>query len=313
MTISSMSRRKFLQTTAIATAVTATGAASAIAENKKANWPIGCFNRPWMQAHGTKMDPLSKPMPANWGYDVALKGIKEAGYKLTGLLTRMPDEPFIGVDATPEYLENLKKKIKAAGLKTNMGALRVRADLPLAEAVKDTRKQIDHGKFLGVEFLLTFGVDRPEQFENYYKMMADAADYCQELGIKLVMKPHGGASGDVEEIERCMAKVKRPNFKIWYDAGNIIYYTGKDPLEQLKPIAQYVTGFCAKDCAQPKGNVMIPFGAGKVDFHAVFAELKKAGFNGPVMVECAGGKNYEEVTAGAKANRLFLEKTLAAL
>ena len=306
-----MSRRKFLQTTSIASAAVAAGTLDISAAGVK--WPVGCFNRPWMQAHGSKMDPLSKPMPANWGYDVALKGIKESGYKLTGLLTRMPDEPFLGVDGTQEYLENLKKKIQAAGLKANMGALRTRPDLEFAEAVKDTRTQIDHAKFLGLETVLTFGVDKPEQFENYYKMMADAADYSHGLGIKLVMKPHGGASGDVEEIQRCMAKVKRPNFKIWYDAGNIVYYTGKDPLEQLKPIAQHVTGFCAKDCDKQKGNVMIQFGKGVVDFHAVFSELKKAGFNGPIMVECAGGKNYEEVTAGAKANRLFLEKVLAAI
>ena len=85
-----MSRRKFLQTSAVATAATASGLFAATAQDKKVNWPIGCFNRPWMQAHGTKTDPVSKPMPANWGYDVALKGMKEAGYKLTGLLTRMP-------------------------------------------------------------------------------------------------------------------------------------------------------------------------------------------------------------------------------
>ncbi|KAB2835441.1 MAG: hypothetical protein F9K51_00175, partial [Candidatus Dadabacteria bacterium] len=42
--------------------------------------------------------------------------------------------------------------------------------------------------------------------------------------------------------------------------------TGKDPVEELKPIVQYVTGFCAKDCAEPKGDVMIQFGTGKVNF-----------------------------------------------
>jgi L-ribulose-5-phosphate 3-epimerase UlaE len=74
-----------------------------------------------------------------------------------------------------------------------------------------------------------------------------------------------------------------------------------------------VTGFCAKDCAHPKGDVMIQFGAGKVDFTAVYTELKKAGFNGPTFVECAGGKTFEEVTQSARANRLFLEKIFAAL
>ncbi len=142
--------------------------------------------------------------------------------------------------------------------------------------------------------------------------MRDGAAYAQERGVKLVMKPHGGGSGAAEEIMRCLDKVKHPNFKIWYDAGNIIYYTGKDPLEQLKPIAQHVTGFCAKDCDRQKGNVWLEFGKGKVDFHAVFTELKRAGFNGPVMVECCEhGHNAAEMTANAAKNRVFLDKVFA--
>ena len=111
-----------------------------------------------------------------------------------------------------------------------------------------------------------------------------------------------------------MKTVRHPNFKIWYDAGNIIYYTGKDPLEELKPIAQHVTGFCAKDCGAVKGDVMIQFGTGKVDFAAVFGALKAAGFAGPIMVECCKvGATAEETMANARANRTFLENVLARL
>jgi sugar phosphate isomerase/epimerase len=144
--------------------------------------------------------------------------------------------------------------------------------------------------------------------------MQDAAPYAQERGLKLVLKPHGGASGASEEILRCMDKVKHPNFKIWFDAGNIIYYTGKDPVEQLRPIANQVTGFCAKDCGKEKGDVFIQFGTGKVDFSAVFTVLKNAGFNGPVMVECCAlGDTPEIVTANAAKNREFLEKVFASI
>ncbi len=144
--------------------------------------------------------------------------------------------------------------------------------------------------------------------------MQDAAPYAQERGLKLVLKPHGGASGAAEEILRCMDKVKHPNFKIWFDAANIIYYTGKDPVEQLKPIADKVTGFCAKDCAAEKTDVFIQFGTGKVDFKAVFMVLKDAGFHGPVMVECCKlGDTPEIVTQNAAKNREFLENVFAAL
>src|SRR5580765_2295171 len=129
-----MNRRHFVQTTAAATAATAMLpiSMSAAADTKGAFWSIGAFNRPWA---GDKK---------NWGYDAALEGIKAAGYKLTGLLTRTPKEPFTGSDATPEYLAELKRRIAARDLAVNMAALRTKDDLPLDQQIKDLRKQIEN-------------------------------------------------------------------------------------------------------------------------------------------------------------------------
>jgi sugar phosphate isomerase/epimerase len=311
MKVLPMSRRAFIQTATVAGAVVAARTADALPEDSR--WPVGCFSRPWMQAFNTKRQPITQPQPANWGLDAALRGIKEAGYSTVGLLTRQPDEPVIGSEAADAYLAGLRNKIVDAGLKATMGALRTQEQAPLAAAIADCRLQIDHAHALGLEWLLTFGVNDSAHYDTYFKTMSDAADYAQERKIKLVMKPHGGASGAAAEILKCLEKINRPNFAIWYDAGNILYYTGKDPVEELKPIVRHVTGFCAKDCLAPKGDVMIQFGAGKVDFRGVFEELKKAGFQGPIFVECCGGKTFDEVTAGARANRLFLERLLAAL
>jgi sugar phosphate isomerase/epimerase len=263
------------------------------------NWTIGCFNRAWTK----------------WGgIDVALDGIKEAGFKVMGLLTRSKTDPFIGVDATDEYLDALKKKIAARGLKANLGAIRTKVNGTAEEGIKDLRVQIDHAHTLGLEWLMSFGVDRPQDHEMYFKIMADGAAYSQERGIKLVLKPHGGSSGASEEILNSIKAINHPNFSIWYDAGNIIYYTGKDPVTELEPIAKYVTGFCAKDCAAPKAEVMVQLGTGKVDFHKVFAVLKNAGFNGPIMLEGSDpGSSAAEATANARANRQFLEKQISAL
>jgi len=290
-----MNRREFIQQTTLVTAATVTLNFTAEA---KVNWPIGCFNRPWTK----------------WSFDETLKQIKAAGYKSTGLLSRTREEPFISVDATPEYLENLKKRIAASGLAANMGALRSRHNIPHEDSVREVRKQIDNAKSLSLKYALSFGADNPEQFAHYYKVMSDAAAYAQEKGVKLVMKPHGGISGSAEEILRVIREVKHRNFSIWYDAGNIIHYTGKDPVAEIEPIARHITGFCAKDCGELKGEVMIQFGEGKVDFAAVFKKLKAGGFNGPVMVECCRvGATPEETAANARANREFLEKILVSL
>ncbi len=298
-----LSRRHFLTTTAAGLAAAFVPSAMHAADRKKSGataWPIGCFNRPWR----------------DWGYDAALDGIKAAGYKWTGLLTALPGEGeiFTGSAAKPEYLEALKKKIAARGLRANMCALRLKNTLALPEVIADTRKQIDNAKTLGLEYAMTFGEAKPERYAQFYRVMADIAAYAHERGIKLVMKPHGGGSGSSHEILAAIKTVGHPNFKIWYDAGNILFYTGKDPVTELEPIAEHVTGLCAKDCDKQRGEVMIQLGAGKVDFAGVFKQLKAAGFNGPIMLEgCKVGATAAETTENARANREFLEKVLATI
>ena len=290
-----MTRREFLWTAAAAATAARVTELSAVVQSLGVTWPIGCFNRPWTK----------------WTYDEGLDGIRAAGYRLTGLLSAHRGEAFTSAAATPDYLDGLKRRIAQRGLAVNMTAIRLTPAMPLDEAVKDLRVQIDHASRLELEYMLTFGVDRPADYENYYRLMADGAKYADARRIKIVLKPHGGGSGASEEILRCMEKVAHPNFKVWYDAGNIIYYTGKDPMAELEPVVQYVTGFCAKDCPGPTGEVMSQFGTGKVDFKAVFTRLKSAGFNGPIMVEgVAVGATPDETTSNARANREFLERIL---
>ncbi len=292
-----MNRRTFLQTAATAGAALAAVPWSSALAAEPSKWPIGCFNRAWTK----------------WSYDTALDGIAAAGYKVTGLLSGHRGEEFTYSAATPEYLDGLKRRIAQRGLSVNMSAIRYRPEAPLADNIADVRKQVENAARLELKFMLSFGVDNPAHYDDFYRLRADAAAQGQKHGLQIAMKPHGGSSGASEEILRCLEKVGHPNFKIWYDAGNIIYYTGKDPVTELEPIVRQVTGFCAKDCPGPKGEVMSQFGTGKVDFKAVFAKLKSAGFNGPLMVEGVKvGATAEETTANARANREFLEKTLAA-
>ena len=292
-----MNRREFIRSAVIAgTAGTFMGSEAATA--KGVQWQIGCFNRPWTK----------------WSFDQTLHAIKTAGFKTTGLLTRTREEPFIAADAMAEYIEALGKRIAANELAANMGALRSRHDIPLEDSIREVRKQIDNARLLKLKYVLSFGADKPEEYAHYFKVMSDAAAYAGDKGIRLAMKPHGGISGASDEILQVIKNVNHANFSIWYDAGNIIYYTGKDPVAEIDPIARYVTGFCAKDCAEPKGDVMIQFGTGKVDFGAVFKKLKSAGFDGPVMVECCKvGRTPEETTGYARANREFLERVMASL
>jgi len=119
------------------------------------------------------------------GYDVALEGIKSAGYKLTGLLTAAQRSH--SLDRMPRPIPvGTEKEIAHPWPGSKYGCATHQAELPLDEQVKDMRRQIDNGKLVGVEFLLTFGAAKAEHFENYCKLMGDAAAYSQERGLKLI-------------------------------------------------------------------------------------------------------------------------------
>jgi sugar phosphate isomerase/epimerase len=92
-----------------------------------------------------------------------------------------------------------------------MGALRSRHDIPLDESIREVRRQVENADALALGYLLTFGVDKQQEYEHYYKVMSDTAAYAQERRIKLVMKPHGGGSGASGEIVAAMQAVRHPN------------------------------------------------------------------------------------------------------
>src|SRR5258707_7126308 len=209
-----MNRRTFLRSAGVATATLASFPSASALAIETSRWTVGCFNRAW----------------TGWSYDDALDGIAAAGYKVTGLLSEHRGEAFTSSKASPEYLDGLKKRIAQRGLTVNMTAIRFRPEAELADNIADVRKQIENAARLELQFMLTFGVDRPAHYEDFYRLMADAAAVAERRNLHIVLKPHGGGSGASEEILRCIEKVSHSNFRIWYDAGNIIYYTGKDPV-----------------------------------------------------------------------------------
>jgi len=294
MTISPLSRRKFLHLTS-ATALAGWLARDAAAATTPAPWTIGCLNRPWVK----------------WSADEMLDGLRAAGYTTIGLQTTTSKDKWVSNNSR-DYLSALKEKIARRGLNAFQGRLTTKDGVPFDTSTAEIRQQIDNAKFLGLSCLINTGTAKPEFYENWYRMMAYAARYGADAGVQLITKPHGGVIADAAALRKCLEKVNHPNLGLWYDAGNVIFYTGKDPLAELEPIIGHVIAFTAKDCAGKGVNVMTQFGTGTVDFVAIFKRLKKAGFKGPIIVEsCAIGATADETTKNATANRKFLEAALA--
>jgi sugar phosphate isomerase/epimerase len=348
---SSLTRRDFLGAVSVAGAAAVlpragaldTAAADAATQNAAAaapHWSIGSHTRPFA---GFRASQPNNP-------DYILDAVKAAGFQYADMISAAPPPPARGAGAgsgaapaargaapaiTPEMIAALKEKLAARGLKSNIANLPTAAKgVPLPEAIAAARAVIASAHDIGQKFAINLGLEDEDRWIDWCKVLADAAAFGQERGVKVVLKHHHGLNNTSLDLLAWVKQVNHPNFGLFVDPGNIVYYTGKDPVKQAALIAPYLAGVVAKDCTAPHfmereigapafgaavtgaGNpeVMIQFGTGKVDFAGLYKMLKAAGFNGPTMIEgTAVGATLEETIANARANREFLEKIFASI
>jgi len=337
---SSATRREFLATaSAAAAAAVLPVSARAVEAPPPSRWPIGCHTRPF---GGFRASQANNP-------DYILDAIKAAGYEFADMISAAagggrgappatPNAPAApapgrGTPPTKEATEAYKQKLVARGLKSNIASLATpQGPIVLADAIANARQIIANAHILGQKYALNLGIEQEERWVDWCKVLADAAAYGKERGVQVVVKHHHGLNNTSLDLLAWIKQVNHPNFGVFVDPGNIVYYTGKDPVKQMELIGPHVTGVVAKDCNAPHfmerevsappvapavtgaGNpeVMIQFGVGKVDFAGLFKKLKSFGFNGPVMVEGTEvGTTLEQTIANARANREFLEKIFA--
>jgi sugar phosphate isomerase/epimerase len=333
-------RREFLAAASAAAAAAAMLPSSARAAGppQGGRWPIGCHTRPFSTFRASQ---AANP-------DYVLDAVKAAGFAFADMIPGVgagvrgaapgaarggPGARGRGAPATPEAIAELKQKLGARGLKSNIAPIPTAArGVPLADAIANVRQLIANAHTLGQKYALNLGIEDYDRWVDWCKVMADAAAFGQERGVKVVVKHHHGLQNTSMDLIAWTKQVNHPNFGVFFDPGNVVYYTGKDPVKDLELVGPYVSGVVAKDCSAPHfmeraagdppfgekvagaGNpeVMIQFGTGRVDFAAFFKRLHAFGFNGPVMVEGTKvGATLEETIANARANREFLEKVFA--
>jgi len=154
------------------------------------------------------------------------------------------------------------------------------------------------------------GVSDEKLYKAYYKAIAECCDYAAEKGIGISVKPHGGLNATGPQCRKTIEMVGHRNFRIWYDPGNIFYYSNGelDPVIDAATVDGLVVGMCIKDYKHPK-NVSVTPGTGQVNFPAVLARLKKGGFtHGPLVVECLEPGDLTQTLAEARKVRSFLEE-----
>jgi len=289
-----VSRREFLRATAAITIAAAARPFTALAADPA--YQLGCYTRPWDQ----------------FEYRVALDGIAEAGFKYAGIMTAKGKSwVIINVDSTPEEVAAIADEVKQRGLKT----LSIYGgDFPVAKSVEagiaGLKRLIDHSAICSCPHLMLGGTGEEKLVQPYYKVVAECCDYAASKGVGLSVKPHGGQNATGPQCRKLIEQVGHRNFRLWYDPGNIFYYSDAklDPVDDSSTVDGLVVGVSVKDFKPPK-EVLVTPGSGQVNFAKVFANLKKGGFaRGPLIVECLDRGDAAKVTAEAKKARRFLEE-----
>lgn len=307
-----LTRRHFLARSAAA-ASTALAAPSllAMAASAAPAYRIGCYTRPWAQ----------------YDWLVAADAVAEAGYKYLGLMTTTgKNKLVISVQTTPEEAAAIGAEVKKRGMQVSSvwgGAIPVNKSLEAG--IEGLKNLIDCCVAAGASSLLMGGVGDEKLYEVYYKAIAECCDYAAEKNLVITLKPHGGLNATTADCRKCLDQVGKKNFRAWYDAGNIYYYSNGelDPVSEAAALDGKVSGWAIKDYsptrstplapnAKPpkyQGEVSLTPGTGKVDFKAVLARLRQGGFtSGDLVVECLAPGELPHLLAEAKRTRLFLEE-----
>lgn len=283
----SPTRRAFLKT-----AVFGAGALNAAPAG---GWKLGCYTRPWDQ----------------FDYRVALDGIAEAGFRYAGLMTHKGQpNTVIHSDTSLEEAAAVGEEVRRRGLETiSIYGGNFPVEKSVADGIAGLRRLIDCCAVCRSPGLLLGGTGKPELVDAYYTVVRECCDYAASKGVVISVKPHGGTNATGPECRRLVERVGRRNFGVWYDPGNIFYYSGGtlDPVDDAPSVDGLVVGMSVKDFRPPK-EVMITPGSGKVNFREVLARLIRGGFReGPLVVECLDRhETAAGITAEAKRARQFL-------
>jgi len=312
MVQSRISRRQFLSGALVAgtsglamfdAKVTATESRS---DNGAMPYKIGIYTRPWGQ----------------YDYRVALDAIAAAGFQHAGLMsTTMPwGRLVLTAETPPERAAAIGDEVKKRGLdilSVYPGSIPVQKSVEAGIAAM--RKIVDNCVIVGAQSILMGGIGKPDLYDAYYKAIAETCDYAAERNMPITVKPHGGLNATGSLCRKCIETVNHDNFSLWYDPGNIFFYSNGelDPVEDARHVDGLVkVGMCIKDFemplvnGKPTRNVLVTPGTGRVNFPEVLAVLGNGGFTrGALVIECVhpGDGSLATILAEAKKARTYVE------
>ena len=226
-----------------------------------------------------------------YSLEEALRGLAEAGFQnveigaVKDFLEHLdPDEP--QVDEAARLLE-----------RHGLACVSMSGHAPLHQELGRRRlaNVLRAGKELGVSVLNTFTGDAESEEERraFVEGARALADEAQAAGIRLCIETDSNLMPTAEAGRRLLEEIGHDWIRINYDPGNVVYYAGVRPEEDIKHARGLIGHVHLKDKRGGEGVLDFPpLGEGELDIPAMLGELRQSGFSGPVSMEIEF-TNYE--------------------
>jgi sugar phosphate isomerase/epimerase len=259
-------------------------------EAKHVEIKLGCMTRPYGQY------PVER----------ALEGIARAGFRYTAFLGHHPNGGAYNLDTPMAETQALKRKMESFGLKP----VTAWAGNPLQYGIDGMRRHVAIAHQLGLEYLILSSpyvgkntAQSAEELKNDFLSIIEAVlGDCEAARLRLDAKPHMGPYGTGPGLLELVTTLNHPCFGVSYDPGNVHFYEGLVPEEDLVPVATRVTSLCVKDHQGPERHNCFPTpGDGDVQWPRIFQLLVQGGFKGYALIEVMTEENAEALdAAGAR-------------
>jgi sugar phosphate isomerase/epimerase len=215
----------------------------------------------------------------SYSAEEAFAGIVAAGYSHVELL------------AVPGWTEHVSfdRPLELHGFDLTPVSLSAHSDLTTRAGLEHGIRAVGWAAENGIPILNTAigghaSIDEDES--AFLANIGELADAAEAAGVVLTLEIHGELMASGARTLGLLERIGRDSVKVNYDTGNVWHYAGVRAVDDLPLIVEHVAHVHLKDT---RGGVGVwdfpPLGEGDVDFAAILAILRAAGYAGPLSVE----------------------------
>ncbi len=188
------------------------------------------------------------------------------------------------------------------------------APLHLDEGARRLRAVLAAARELGATVLNTFTGDAetPGEIRMFKANAIALANEAQDAGVRLCLETDSNLLPTAEAGVRLLDELDHDWIQINYDPGNVVYYTGVRPEEDVRCGLGRYGHIHLKDQRGGKGSLDFPaLGEGEIDLASILRDLAGSGYSGPVSMEIEFRDyvypSWEECVEAARRGKAYWE------